>query len=84
MENVQKLTLSVDARVIARAKRYARARGTSVSRIVETLLGLVASEGGDAAPGPTPVLHRLRGSLRKGAVGDYRRHLERKYRCRVS
>ena len=37
-----KLTLSVDARVVTRAKRYARTRGTSVSRLVETLLDAVS------------------------------------------
>lgn len=79
---MQKLTLSVDAAVINRAKRYAAARGTSVSRLVETMLDLVATptvDDGDDAP---PVLTRLRGSLKRGAVADYRRHLSRKYRRR--
>jgi len=39
-----KLTLSVDAEVVARAKRYARAQGTSVSGLVEKLLGLAAPD----------------------------------------
>jgi hypothetical protein len=33
-----KLTLSVDAKVIARAKLFAKKSGTSVSRLVETYL----------------------------------------------
>ena len=77
-----KLTLSVDEHVVARAKRYAEARGTSVSRLVQTMLELVS-----AAPthtpgrsGAPPVLARLRGSLGRGSIGEYRRHLERKYR----
>lgn len=79
---MQKLTLSVDERVVARAKVYARARGTSVSRLVETYLDLLARsptqarERRQAAP---PVLARLRGSLPRGSVADYRRHLGRKY-----
>ena len=81
---MQKLTLSVDRHVIARAKAYARNRGTSVSRLVESMLDVASRSAG--APGalagdaPPPVLTRLRGSLKKGSAGDYRRHLEQKYR----
>jgi hypothetical protein len=74
-----KLTLSVNEGVVSEAKRYAKARGTSVSRLVETMLELMSSHGHDA-PAATPVLRRLRGSLKRGSVSDYRRHLERKYR----
>jgi len=37
-----KLTLSVDEKVVERAKRYAAARRTSVSRLVETYLDAIA------------------------------------------
>jgi adenine/guanine phosphoribosyltransferase-like PRPP-binding protein len=76
---MQKLTLSVDAAVIDRAKRYAEANQTSVSRLVETMLDLIATP---AASGRAlaPVLSRLRGSLKRGTVRDYQRHLEQKYR----
>jgi len=84
MIRMPKLTLSVDERVVAGAKRYARTRGTSVSRLVETMLRLVstpaAGVSGTATTGAPPVLARLRGSLKKGSVADYRRHLARKYR----
>jgi len=75
---MQKLTLSVDARVVARAKRYARSQGTSVSALVEKMLDLAAtpSTRGDSTPA---VLARLRGSLKRGAVRDYHRYLEQKY-----
>jgi hypothetical protein len=74
-----KLTLSVDERVIERAKSYARARGTSVSGLVEQMLDLAAS-GSDRPEATPPVLSRLRGSLKGVDQGDYRRYLERKYR----
>jgi hypothetical protein len=82
---MQKLTLSVDERVVDRAKRYARSRRTSVSRLVETyldLLGRAPPNGSraDANARTPPVLARLRGSLRRGSVADYRRHLTRKHR----
>ena len=73
-----KLTLSVDQNVVERAKEYAADHGTSVSSLVERLLDLVASPGKPHAS--TPVLSKLRGSMRKGSVADYRKYLERKYR----
>ncbi len=78
---MSKLTLSVDNTVVRRAKRYARARGTSVSRLVERFLDIVATDG-PGAPVTTepPILRRLRGSLKGVAENEYRRHLQRKYR----
>jgi Family of unknown function (DUF6364) len=81
---MQKLTLSVDERVVARAKAYAQARGTSVSRLVEAYLDLVArartpAQVRERRRTTPPVLARLRGSLPRGSVADYRRHLARKY-----
>jgi hypothetical protein len=73
-----KLTLSVDGGVVERAKRYAEKRGTSVSRMVEQFLDLVARP-----PEPTedtPALRKLRGLLGRGGRDDYRRRLVRKYR----
>lgn len=86
---MEKLTLSIDPVVIARAKRYAKARGTSVSRLVEQMLDLASSDATLSrdsrtrqAPPPElpPVLARLRGSLKRGTVDDYRAYLERKHR----
>lgn len=73
-----KLTLSVDPEVIRKAKRVAKKRGTSVSRMVQTYLEIVSR-----APDPEadpPVLRRLRGSLKGVSANDYRRHLREKYR----
>ena len=74
-----KLTLSVDERVIERAKRYAQARGTSVSGLVEQMLDLAVS-GSDHAGIAPPVLSRLRGSLKGADRTDYHRYLERKFK----
>jgi len=74
-----KLTLSVDAEVVARAKRYARANRTSVSGLVEKLLDLAAAPAKTRRDTP-PALARLRGSLKKGVRRDYHRYLEQKYR----
>jgi hypothetical protein len=78
---MSKLTLSVDAAVVERAKAYAARRGTSVSRLVETYLGLL-SEGPAGSDELPPITRRLSGILKGARVGrdDYRRHLERRYR----
>lgn len=76
-----KLTLSVDDKVITRAKSYASKRGTSVSRLVERYLEVVSRPPKDDGEEP-PVLGRLRGALKGARVdeGDYRRYLQQKYR----
>jgi hypothetical protein len=73
-----KLTLSVDERVVRGAKRYAAAKGTSVSRLVERYLGLLSTPPRSADQ--TPVLQRLRGAGRGVPADAYRQHLSRKYR----
>jgi hypothetical protein len=76
-----KLTLSVDDRVVERAKQYAGKQGTSVSALVERYL--------EALTRPTlrrenlpPVVRRLHGVLRGAALdrADYLDYIERKYR----
>ena len=79
---VSKLTLSVDGAVVTRAKRYARKRGTSVSRLVEQYLEMVSGRAADDDEPASPLLRRLRAEFEgvTADVSDYRRHLERKYR----
>lgn len=47
-----KLTLRLDERTIAQAKRYARRRGTSVSRLVERYFASLADDAAVAGPLP--------------------------------
>jgi len=77
-----KLTLNVDASVVARAKRYAARQGTSVSRLVERFLSLLVKSTAKDNEDVPPVLANLRAELKKSkaAPADYRRYLERKYR----
>ena len=76
---MEKLTLSVDGSVIVRAKEYAEARGTSVSRLVETMLRMVSSHGDEPVTEP-PVLKRLRGSIKGVSEADYKAYLLKKHR----
>ena len=72
-----KLTLSVDEKVVRRAKRYAAAQGTSVSKLVEGYLDLLARP--FAMSDAPPVLRMLRGAARRTPADSYRKHLGRKY-----
>ena len=74
-----KLTLSVDDRVITKAKRYAKRQGVSVSEMVESYLSS-AGEPISATTLETPILRSLRGSLKKADVEEYRQYLTAKYR----
>ena len=76
---MSKLTLSVDDRVIASAKRYAKQRGLSVSEMVEAYLAAVANPSfPDTAN--VPILRSVRGSLQKADLNAYKKHLATKYR----
>jgi hypothetical protein len=80
-----KLTLRLDAELIARAKAHGRRRGKSVSQMVAEFFRLLdaPTADGEAAGTVTPPLTAsLRGSLRDKALdeADYRAHLERRYR----
>ncbi len=79
-----KLTLRVDEAAIQRAKDVARARGTSVSRLVEGFLrGLAAGEPQVSAP-LTPWTRGLIGALLSDEMVEadeqaYREYLETKH-----
>jgi hypothetical protein len=86
--NMSKLTLNVDKAVLARARRYAKKRGVSVSQIVREYLDVVAgaaagstfSAVNPSADDGTPVLRSLRGILKSANLQNYREHLVAKYR----
>lgn len=77
---MSKLTLSIDPVVVERAKAYAARQKTSVSRLVESYLGLLGATSPDEEL--PPITRRLKGVLKGARVGrdDYRRYLERRYR----
>ena len=74
---MSKLTLSVDASVVSRAKRYAKQNGISLSRMVETYLASISAP--PAAKKMPPVLRSLRGILNRADPEDYKKHLAEKY-----
>ena len=76
---MSKLTLSVEERVVSRAKRYAKQRGVSVSAMVEAYLAAVA-EPSSSVKRDSPILRLVRGSLAKADLTGYKKHLAGKYR----
>ena len=79
-----KLTLSVDPRIVTRAKAFAQKRGTSVSQLVERYLDAVSHQAAlvDLDLDLPPVTRRLLGAFRGEKLDrvDYALHLEQKYR----
>jgi len=80
----ERLTLRLEEDLIAKAKRVARNRGTSVSRMVASFFDSL-EDSGDTNPLHGPVTSRLRGSI-KPSGGDppanekaYRRYLVEKH-----
>ena len=77
---MSKLTLSVDERVVSRAKRYAKRRGISVSAMVETYLASVAEVSDKSPQDSPPILRSVRGILKKADLDAYKKHIATKYR----
>lgn len=79
-----KLTLRLDNRVIEKAKKKARKKGVSLSRMVEDYFKSVAEiEQNEVRE--SPVLYEIAGVLTgktraEKAKSEYRKHLSEKYR----
>ncbi len=67
-----KLTLTIEDRVIAKAKKYAKTRGRSLSSIVETYLEALTLEDDPTKNKPTPIVDSLRGSFKIPEGKDYK------------
>lgn len=77
MASKKKLTLSVDERVIERARRYSTRHNTSISKLVTHYLSQLDAPSESKV---APWVQRLRGVLPSDtSVEDYRNHLEEKH-----
>jgi len=74
-----KLTLRLDDKLIASAKRHSAESGKSVSQLVSDFFTLIDAQDVDVEV--TPRVRSLRGVLAGSGLDerDYRRHLEEKY-----
>lgn len=83
---MSKLTLSVDPKVVARAKKYAKQNHTSVSQMVETYLSVVAGPAKPARPTEKsdlpPITQSLLGIVKDDGLDyreEYHKYLGEKY-----
>jgi len=77
----KKLTLRLEPDAIERAKIYADARGTSVSKLVESFFNALNSQNAVLKPEISPFIESLRGIAAADATEiDYYAHLEHKHR----
>ena len=76
-----KLTLWLDEKLIASAKRHSAASGRSVSQLVADFFSLLEAQSTSTDVEVTPRVRALRGVLAGSELdeGEYRRHLENKY-----
>ena len=76
-----KLTLRLDEKLIASAKRHSAASGRSVSQLVADFFSLLEAQSTSTDVEVTPRVRALRGVLAGSELdeGEYRRHLEDKY-----
>jgi hypothetical protein len=77
-----RLTLRLDDGLIRSAKRYSHESGKSVSQLVADYFALIDARAGPSEAEMSPRARSLVGALKGAKVtkGDYRRHLEEKYR----
>jgi hypothetical protein len=74
-----KLTVRVNGELIQSAKRYAKRRGISLSRLIENYLSVLAVKQ-DESFTQTPILQRLTGILPEDvSIEDQHKHWEEKY-----
>ena len=70
-----KLTLTLDDKVIQGAKRYARAKGRSVSELVESYFKSLTELSGGPSEELTPSVKSLLGSFKAPKDFDYKKIL---------
>ena len=75
----RKLTLRMDDAVIRKAKRLARQRGQSVSRMLSEYVTGATDESGPALPPQTAAMVGVLGKSSSLSKEDYRKHLEERH-----
>lgn len=70
-----KLTLTIEERIIQRAKRYAKENGRSLSGIIENYLKILTQEKEKEDTEITPLVKSLKGSFKAPKSFDYKKEL---------
>lgn len=70
-----KLTLTIEETTIAKAKKYANAKGRSLSDIIENYLKVITKENSDDTIELTPIVKSLKGSFKEPKNFDYKKDI---------
>ena len=70
-----KLTLTMEEKVIRKAKRYAKEQGRSLSGIIENYLKVIIQEENKDKKEITPLVKSLKGSFKAPESFDYKKEL---------
>lgn len=70
-----KLTLTIEKRLIEKAKEYAKIKGRSLSDIVENYFKAIVKDEGIIQSESTPIADSLRGSFKAPKDFDYKKEL---------
>ena len=70
-----KLTLTIEQALIEQAKKYAKAKGRSLSDIVGNYFKAIVKEEGVVNMESTPIADSLRGSFKEPKNFDYKKEL---------
>ena len=73
-----KLTLTIEERIIQRAKKYAKENGRSLSGIIENYLKVITQEGVKENKEISPLVKSLKGSFKAPKSFDYKEELTEK------
>lgn len=70
-----KLTLTIEQTIIEKAKKYALAKGRSLSDIVENYLKAITRDEKKESIDLTPIVKSLKGTFKAPEVIDYKKEL---------
>lgn len=73
-----KLTLTIEERIIEKAKKYANAKGKSLSSIIENYLKAIIKEETENDVPLTPIVTSLKGSFRAPRKFNYKKELSKR------
>lgn len=73
-----KLTLTIEQAVIEKAKIYAKAKGDSLSGIIENYLKVISKEAPVSEVNITPLVKSLKGSFKAPGDFDYKIELTKR------
>lgn len=70
-----RVTLTIEQKIIGKAKIYAKANGRSLSGIIENYLEAITSNTNNTVFNETPIVQSLKGSFKAPAEFDYKNEL---------